>query len=310
MGHVLLQAASFTLIILAGILLRRFRVVPDDAGQIVKKLLIDLTLPCAIIVNFSRIESVDAGMLVAVVIGAAANAVMLAAGWAVTRGADSPRRVRYMLCLPAYNVGCFCLPFIQNFLPALGAVTACMFDVGNSLMCTGMNYAVTAEFAGAGEKKGIDLKAVARRLLSSPPLLTYMAMFLLSAAGWRLPEPVVTLAQPIASANTFTAMLMLGLLFHVECKREFLGEIGRMLAMRHLFAVALSLAVYFLLPLDIAMRRALALIAFGPMSAVAPAYTGMCGGDEGMASAANSVSILLSIAELTAIMICMGLTAA
>ncbi len=310
MGHVLLQAASFTLIILVGILLRRFRVVPQDAGQIVKKLLINLTLPCAIIVNFSRIESVGAGMLLVVAIGICANVLMLFAGWAVTKGSDSARRVRYMLCLPAYNVGCFCLPFIQGFLPAMGTVTACMFDVGNSIMCTGMNYAVTAEFAGAGEKKGIDLRAVGKRLLSSPPLLTYVAMFLVSAAGMRLPEAVVTLVQPIASANTFTAMLMLGLLFHVEMKPAFLREIGRMLALRHLFAVAVALAVYFLLPLDITVRRALALIAFGPMSAVAPAYTGMCGGDEGMASAANSVSILLSIAELTAIMIAMGLTPA
>ena len=55
------------------------------------------------------------------------------------------------------------------------------------------------------------------------------------------------------------------------------------------------------------MKETLVLLCFAPMSAVAPAYTGMCGGDEGMASCANSVSILCSLVVITALLAIMGL---
>ena len=58
---------------------------------------------------------------------------------------------------------------------------------------------------------------------------------------------------------------------------------------------------------DIVIRQALVLLCFAPMSAVAPAYTGMCGGDEGMASCANSVTILCSLVTITALLAFMGL---
>ena len=40
------------------------------------------------------------------------------------------------------------------------------------------------------------------------------------------------------------------------------------------------------------------LVSFGPMSVVSPVFTGLCGGDEGKAGAANSVTILVSIVEI------------
>ena len=41
------------------------------------------------------------------------------------------------------------------------------------------------------------------------------------------------------------------------------------------------------------------------MSVVAPVFTGLCGGDEGMASAADSISILISIVEITLLLVIM-----
>ena len=111
----------------------------------------------------------------------------------------------------------------------------------------------------------------------------------------------------MAKANTFVAMLMLGLLFHIEFKQEYMGEIIRLVIIRHIFAVVCAVIIYFALPFDLVIRQTLVLLCFGPMSAVAPAYTGMCGGDEGMASCANSVTILCSLVTITALLALMGL---
>ena len=48
-----------------------------------------------------------------------------------------------MLNFSGYNIGAFTLPFIQNFLGSFGVIAICMFDVGNSISCTGGSYALT-----------------------------------------------------------------------------------------------------------------------------------------------------------------------
>ena len=112
----------------------------------------------------------------------------------------------------------------------------------------------------------------------------------------------ITGGVSMAKANTFVAMLMLGLLFHIEFKKEYMGEIFKLIGIRHIFAAVCAVIFYFVLPFDLVIRQTLVLLCFAPMSAVAPAYTGMCGGDEGMASCANSVSILCSLVVITALL--------
>ena len=69
----------------------------------------------------------------------------------------------------------------------------------------------------------------------------------------------------------------------------------------------MSLFYYFALPFDLAIRQALVLVSFGPMSVIAPVFTGLCGGDEGKASAADSITIVLSVVEITLLLVVMGI---
>ena len=62
-------------------------------------------------------------------------------------------------------------------------------------------------------------------------------MFILSVANIDTPSVVLTLIEPMAKANTFVAMLMLGLLFHVEFKKEYVGEIVKLVVITALLAV-------------------------------------------------------------------------
>lgn len=286
--------------------MRSTGLVPDNAGAAVKKFLIYVTLPAAIIINFSAIEDMGPEMILIAVLGIVANVIMIAVGAIITKRKSRGEQALTMLCLPAFNIGAFCLPFVQSFLPSLGSVTACMFDVGNSIMCTGGTYAFVAEYTAENKQK-MDVKAFVKRLITSPPLVTYVVMFILALVKIKLPEPVLTFIDPMAKANTFVAMLMLGLLFHLELKKDYLNDIVKLVVVRHIFAAIFAAAIYFLLPFDLIIRQTLVLTCFAPMSAVAPAYTGMCGGDEGKASAANSVTILCSLVTITALIAIMGL---
>ena len=306
MDEIILRAVSLTLVIAAGAALRFFRLVGGEAGACVKTILMYLTLPAAIVTNFSKIERLDGAMLLLILMGIAANLVMILAGACLTKSKSREEKAVYMNCLPAYNIGAFCLPFVQSFLPPVGSVTACLFDAGNSLMCTGGTYAIAAEYLSE-QKKGIDFKEVGKRLFTSPPLVTYLVMIILSAACVRIPRPVLTLLSPAAAANPFVAMLMIGLLFRVELKRSYFLSIFKLVGLRHLFSFVMSLIYYFVLPFDLAVRQALVLVSFGPMSVVASVFTGKCGGDEGKASTANSVTIVCSVIEITGLLAVMGI---
>lgn len=305
MGEIILRAVSLALVIAAGIALRSFRVVGEEAGAYVKTILMYLTLPAAIITNFSKIERLDGSMMLLILLGIGANLAMIALGACLTKSKSRDEKAVYMNCLPAYNIGAFCLPFVQSFLPPAGSVTACLFDAGNSLMCTGGTYAIVMECL-SDRKEGIDFKGIGKRLFTSPPLVTYVCMICLSLACVRIPQPVLTLLSPAAAANPFIAMLMIGLLFRIEFKKSYFLSIFKLVGLRHLFSVAASLVYYFALPFSLAVRQALVLVSFGPMSVVASVFTGKCGGDEGKASAANSITIICSVIEITVLLVVMG----
>ena len=134
MFSVLLRAFSFTVIIGIGILMKSTGIATKSAGDFIKKVLLYVTLPSTIITNFSSIDDMGMDMVIVALFGSLANILMIAVGALITRSKTKEDQAMYMLCLPAYNIGAFSLPFVQSFLPALGSVATCMFDVGNSIL--------------------------------------------------------------------------------------------------------------------------------------------------------------------------------
>lgn len=306
MGDILLRASALVTVLCIGILMHHTGFLKDEAGAVVKKILMSLTLPAAIITNFSRIDALDGSMILLILMGIAANAAMIGMGAFLTRKKGKDRKALFMNCLPAYNIGAFCLPYIQSFMPAMSTVTACLFDAGNSIMCTGGTYSIVAEYLSE-KKGGFQIRVFLKRMASSVPLVTYSIMIVLSLLHIRLPDAVITFVSPAASANAFTAMFMLGLLFRMEKNRSYVISILKLLGIRHLFNISFALFCYYVLPFDLVIRQGLVLISFAPMSAVAPLFTELCGGDEGLASAANSISIIASVIEITVLIMAMGI---
>ncbi len=296
MVYVMGKAISFVIIILAGVIARQRQLLPDCAKDIIRKIVINLTLPAAIIVNFSKVNEVDGVMLLIVLLGIISNIIPLIAGKIVARRKSKEDQALYMLCVPSYNIGAFGLPYIQSFLPDIGSATACLFDVGNSIMCTGGTYAIVAEStSGIITDSKEKWKAILEKLTTSIPFITYVIMFALKGLKIQLPEFVLLLVQPISDANAFAAMLMIGLLFQIKLKKEYLKDVFYIIGIRFLLSCVYALIAYYLLPFSLVIRQTLVLSVFSPIAAVSPAYTGLCNGDEGKASCTSSISIIVSI---------------
>ena len=94
--------------------------------------------------------------------------------------------------------------------------------------------------------------------------------------------------EPIANANSFLAMFMLGLMMSFSVSRERMAKVARLVGLRAAFSVVLTCIVWLALPVDDVMRALLTLLVWSPASALAPMYTQMSGGDGGLAGFANA----------------------
>lgn len=309
MIYVMGKALSFMMIILAGVIARQRHLLPAAAKDVMRKIVINLTLPAAIIVNFSKVNEINGVMLLIVLLGIISNIIPLIVGKIAARRKNKGDQALYMLCIPSYNIGAFGLPYIQSFLPDTGSAAACLFDVGNSIMCTEGTYAIVAESTSETITDGKEKwKAIFERLITSVPFMTYVIMFILKGFKIQLPEFVLLLVKPVSDANAFAAMLMIGLLFQIRFKKEYLKDVFYIIGIRFFLSCVYALTAYYLLPFSLIIRQTLVLSVFSPIAAVSPAYTGLCNGDEGKASCTSSISIIVSIVAMTVLLGVLGLS--
>jgi hypothetical protein len=298
MAAVLSRAACFIGIIFMGYGLRRLGFFKPEDFHVLSKVVLKITLPAAIIVSFAGKE-IDPSMLVLCLLGLAGGLIYIGAGFLMNRKAPGEKKAFEILNLSGYNIGNFTLPFVQSFLGPSGVVITSLFDTGNAVVCLGGAYSAAA--MAKGEGKGLPVVQIARTLVKSVPFDTYMIMTVLCLFGIRLPEQALSFAGIIADGNAFMAMLMIGVGFNLSGDKAQTGTIIRLLAVRYGVAVLLSAGFYFLLPMALEYRQTLAILVFAPIASAAPAFTADLKGDIGLSSAMNSISILISICCIVAV---------
>jgi len=291
MLDILMRAGSFIAIIVMGYLLKRIGFFKQEDFTVLSKIVIRITLPCAIITSFAG-KTIDPALLSLTFIAIGCGITYISIAYLINRGHSREQQSFEMLNLPGYNIGTFVIPFAQSFLGALGVIAVSLFDTGNAVICLGGAFSIAAMVK---DGNGFSVKKIVRALIRSVPFDCYMLMILLNLARITLPSPVVSFAGLIGNANAFMAMLMLGVGFKLSGDRRQIGRIIRMLSVRYAVAALLALGSFYLLPFDLEIRQALMILAFSPIASAAPAFTEEMKGDVGLASAVNSLSIVISV---------------
>ena len=301
MQEILTKAGCFIAIIIFGFVLSRVGFFKEGDFRVLSQITLKITLPAAIVVSFSQME-VDMSMLSISLIALGCGVLYMVVAFLINLRSDRKRRAFEVLNLPGYNIGLFSMPFISSFLGGVGAVTTGLFDTGNAFVCLGGSFGMASSI---NDGSGFSVKRIGKALLTSVPFMTYILMITLNLTGLRLPDSVVSLADTIRGANTFMAMLMLGVGFKLEVSKKQIFQIIRLVLVRYVVAVALACVFYFALPFELEIRQTLVLLAFSPVGAAVPAFTAEMKGDFGLSSAVNSICILCSIVFMTILMLVM-----
>ena len=299
METALIKVFAFVCIIIAGYWMGHTGKLGNMPGEFVSKIVFTFTLPCAVLHAFGAADF-SPEMLLLVPLGFAFAFGAYLVTFVITPRAKRSDRAFYLLNACGFNLGCFALPFVQAIFSPTMAVATCLYDAGNAFMMAGGSYALTGLIAG-GKRIEHPVRFVAKRLFSSLPFDTYLLIIVLSVAGVHLPAELVAFTDPIANANSFLAMFMLGLMMSFSVSRERMAKVARLVGLRAAFSVVLTCIVWLALPVDDVMRALLTLLAWSPASALAPMYTRMSGGDGGLAGFANALTIILGVIAATLI---------
>ena len=297
---VLSKAIAFVLIILIGYICKRRGVFAPTDYQLVSKIVLNITLPCAVISSFAHFQ-LDLSLLAAVALGLSGNCVMILIALMLTRRETLAAKIFYIFSLAGYNIGCFTLPFAQAFLTPFAVVALCMFDVGNSIMCTGMTYALTASCIGYadGRKDRFSMKSIAEKLLHSAPFVVYISMLILSLADVQFPKSVYTFTDIVGAANPFLSMLMIGMMFEIKLDKQAMGYVKELFSVRYLISLACAGAFIYFAPFKQEVNYVIALAFMAPCTIIGPIFVEKLGGNVQLASLFNSMTIITSVVLFT-----------
>ena len=207
-----------------------------------------------------------------------------------------------MINFSGYNIGCFTLPFIQSFIGPAGVVATCLFDAGNSVMCTGATYSIAKAAAGGKVQRCGVFEAHVFKL-SEGHLHRDGCIGGLRTHGSesRLKHHGCGGGREPLSRNAHDRR---GVELHLD--RNSVLRVAGVLLGCYSMAAVLAWVFWNFAPFEAEVRKVLAVIAFAPVSAVCTIFTGMCFNDARLVALSctiNSLSIVISIACMTALIL-------
>lgn len=291
MQAIIVRALCFLAMVLLSYGMKRAGLLSKEDGYALSRVIMNITLPCAIISSFSSIE-LSGSMLVFILFGLLANAILLAAAYFISRRKSREDIIYYILSTPAYNIGNFTLPFTSAMMGPIGAVTTCLFDTGNAVQCVGIDYAVAKNMVD-GEKK--NFFQMLKPLFRVPTFLVYLIFITLSLIKFPVPSVIFDFTSLISAANGPISMLMIGLLLEISFSKSDIKKVGVVLALRYAVAIAFSLFFWFVLDMPYEVKKAACIVVWAPVSTAAPAFTLQLNGNTSLAGMVNSISLILSL---------------
>lgn len=292
MLDILMRAGSFIAIIVMGYLLKRIGFFKQEDFSVLSKIVIRITLPCAIVTSFAG-KVIDPALLSLAFIAVSCGIAYITIALFINRNHSREQKAFEMLNLAGYNIGTFVIPFAQSFLGTLGVIAVSLFDTGNAVICLGGSYSLAAMVK---DGNGFSVKRIITALVCSVPFMTYMIMLLVNLLHFRVPSFIMSFTGMGANANAFMAMLMIGVGFKLELgDRRQVSTIAKLLSIRYSMATVFALIFYFLLPFALEVRQALVILAFSPIGSAVPGFTEQLKGDVGLSSALNSFAMVISI---------------
>lgn len=298
MGVVVLQAFILFWMIVLGFITKRVGLLNKSDGNILGRIVMNITLPAVIIINLARL-TLQKDLIFLVFLGLFWTVGQLLLTYFVVKQKEKLLKLFYLYGTSGFNIGNFTIPFIQSTIP-IGLPLVLMFDIGNSIMLSGGTKIVVEQMVS--EHKQLNIKQILKQLFTSVPFVCYVIMLTLKLTSIELPASILGFVSPIAEANIFLSMFMIGLFMELRLSKTMTAEVLRVLFIR--FGVGLLIAgVLYFLPMQNLTKMILSLLAFSPIPLFSIMLAVQDGVKEEWMGVSASISFLISLLLMTAVLV-------
>ena len=279
MNNVNLQFLLSLTIIFLGYFLKRGKILKKEDAEGLSRLVLNVTLPCLILVTISEIE-LNGTLLTLPLLCFGFGLLSLLIGFLIFpkgSGTDKELGIQIMGLL-GFNIGLFAYPLIEGIFGIPGLQAIAMVDLGNAFVIFGLMFLVGMFFSKNGSESEINNqhsmnkelnaqiplnsfsnnriqdqkygKIIIKRFLTNLPLLSYLISILFAAVNFEIPEFPKTILSIIAMCNRGLVLLMIGLTMNIEFDKKYWKPILKILATRYTLGIGLGVLLYFILPFD------------------------------------------------------------
>ena len=241
---------SLTIIVI-GYIVKKLKIITEENGKVVAKVIFNITLPAVILKVTSNIEfnlSLVLLPLVNIIFGFS----MAIIGLILFRKHKREKKGLILMSLIGFNVAHFSFPLIEGIWGDEGMQYIALIDAGNAFTIFVLCYIVGSIFSpnNNSEDIGVDFKDTGKRLLKSTPLMSYIFALIINFSGIGESMPIFfwDLLDIIARANTALSLLLLGIYLNFKFERTEWATILKILITRYSLGLVVGLLLFFLLP--------------------------------------------------------------
>lgn len=209
------NSGVYLAVLAGGYLLKRAGLFRVQDARFLSAVIMNITLPAAIVKGFAGVE-LSGVLLLTFVFSFLVSLTLVCTGAVLSRGRPAVERGTTILNTNTFNCGNFAIPFLSGVVSSESFAAMCMFDVGAAIFTYGPNAAVAQRAMGGGKGRGAGARFSVEKAFHHAHFSCVCGDVALSLLHWELPGFVMNVAVMAGNANSFLAMLCIGILFEVR----------------------------------------------------------------------------------------------
>lgn len=279
------------LIITIGYLFKRWKLLKEQDGEAIARIIFNLTLPCLIIVTFSDVQF-EMSLLYLIVIAVIFGLINGFIALVVFKNQSREIKGTFGMMVPGLNIGLFAYPLVEGLWGFEGLKYFGMFDVGNSFIVFGFSYIIAGIYANNSGM--IETRAIILKVFKSIPLQTYLIMCLLSIINVTLPNTIIEISSAISVANMPLSLLLLGIYLNFSFAKGYGRLIAKFLVTKYGIGLITGIMCFVWLPVDEMFKYTLLIGFLLPTSVSVLPYSIMFGYNKRLVGTASNLTIIIS----------------
>ncbi len=171
-------------IIVIGYIVKKLKIITEDNGKVIAKIIFNITLPAVILKITSRIEF-KVSLILLPLVNIFFGVFMAMVGLILFRKYQREKKGLILMTLIGFNVAHFSFPLIEGIWGEEGLAIIALIDAGNAFTIFVVCYIVGSLFSQNNDDKNsnIDFKEIGQKLLKSVPLLGYVLALFINFSG-------------------------------------------------------------------------------------------------------------------------------